>query len=424
MCDPHMTIELHQPDAGGWTRWLPPCGSGRTTRRRSSCIPGIWAGCGGSAPWRRRRRPGRGAGTESFSPSGSSTGTSWCGWRSRRTLSRTRRCRGSWSRDLSEPGRGVLRRGHGVHRGAAGALGPGSAVRGRLEPDEPWTRCDAISRGRWRAQACGSRSSGRSRRAMRTAVQRASFDEVDVHRRALARDGGRAGVRRRAVSGRVQRSGRRGGGGDGVVGRAGKPGLLEPMGVHRNIAVTATAGRSPSPRRPHCRSWARRARSCAPRAPTSAPSRRTGRRASGRSRNGWIFAATSCVVSSVGVSQQPQHERWGSPRTDTEPADPAGRDHLKRVATRPARRRTKGAPHDTAHTPSGRSHRRRRPACQRRGDRGSRSCADVCASHVPRPAAHHHSGGQHRAGQRRPEPLRRRGRPTVAGRACTGATSW
>jgi hypothetical protein len=45
------------------------------------------------------------------------------------------------------------------------------------------------------------------------------------------------------------------------------PTLLQPWACTENIAVTATASRSPSPRRLNSRSLARRARSTAPRAP-------------------------------------------------------------------------------------------------------------------------------------------------------------
>lgn len=51
-----------------------------------------------------------------------------------------------------------------------------------------------------------------------------------------------------------------------------------------STAATATAGRSPSPGRPPCGSWARQACVCARRAPTSAASRRTRRPGSRRGR--------------------------------------------------------------------------------------------------------------------------------------------
>ena len=80
----------------------------------------------------------------------------------------------------------------------------------------------------------------------------------------------------------------------------GGPGLLEPMGVHREHRGRGPARPSPLPLRPPSGNWARRVRSCAPRAPTPARSRPTGRpafgnsvRCRGRSRRGAQAAACS-----------------------------------------------------------------------------------------------------------------------------------
>jgi hypothetical protein len=88
----------------------------------------------------------------------------------------------------------------------------------------------------------------------------------------------------------------------------GKPGLLEPMGVHQTIAATATVRRSPSPRRPHSSSWARRARSYAPRTPMSALSPPTSQPASSASRRGWTSPgppSTPVVAHKVMLSKVP-----------------------------------------------------------------------------------------------------------------------
>ncbi|HEY8474517.1 MAG TPA: GNAT family N-acetyltransferase [Natronosporangium sp.] len=68
----------------------------------------------------------------------------------------------------------------------------------------------------------------------------------------------------------------------------GKPGLLEPMGVHPEHRGRGTGRRSRSPRRRPSGSWARPARSSAPKAPMWARSRPTGRPASSRCRRSGI----------------------------------------------------------------------------------------------------------------------------------------
>ena len=115
-----------------------------------------------------------------------------------------------------------------------GALVQDLLVEDGWNADEPWTPLrrdltEPVEDPGVRIEVIGP-----ERAHVRAAVQRAVVRRVDVHGRALARDGG-PGARRTPTPGVWSRTttGHGGGGGDGVVGRAGEARAVEPMGVHR-----------------------------------------------------------------------------------------------------------------------------------------------------------------------------------------------
>ncbi|MFI7132089.1 hypothetical protein ACIBQ1_40885 [Nonomuraea sp. NPDC050153] len=123
--------------------------------------------------------------------------------------------------DATEPERGVLIEGKVHVEAPAGALVQDLLFKDGWNAAEPWTPLrrdltEPVKEPGVRIEVIGPEQAH-----VRTAVQRGIVRRVDVHGRALARDGGRIAVRRRPVSGRVRRPGKRGGGGDGVVGRSG-----------------------------------------------------------------------------------------------------------------------------------------------------------------------------------------------------------
>ena len=215
---------------GGWTRWLPPCGSGSTTRRHP-------AASGGSGLALAVRRRGDGRGDPDLAPRRTAPrrrelmDTSWCGWRSRRMLSRMRLVAAAGRRSVRPGARRSAGR-QGVHRGTARRVRPRSAVRGRLGAGRA---VDAAAprphRCRWMGPACGSRRSGQAgaRFAPPSTARPSQSTFTDERWHAMAAGLAYAdarclvayddqGVAVAAVT----------------VWSAGpdKPGLLEPMGVH------------------------------------------------------------------------------------------------------------------------------------------------------------------------------------------------
>lgn len=133
--------------------------------------------------------------------------------------------------DVTEPERGVLPEGKASIEAPMDALVQDLLFEEGWNTDEAWTPLrrdltDPVQDPGVRIEAIGPEQAH-----VRTAVHRASFDSTAFTDERWPRDGCRIAVRRCPVSRRVRRSGRRGGRGDGVVGR---PGVLEPMGVHRD----------------------------------------------------------------------------------------------------------------------------------------------------------------------------------------------
>ena len=204
----------------GSATWCGCCGSGSTTEQWCSCIRGIWGGTGASAGSRPRRRPGRGAGTARPWRSGCWTTPSCCGWRSRQSSQHDEELAQQLVDDLSEPERGVLIEGKVYVEAPLGSLVQDLLIKDGWELDEPWIplRRDLARAGAGPGLADRGGRAGAGVRADRDPA--GVVRRVHLHRRALARDGGRSGVRRRAVPDRPQRAGRGGRRRDRLVRRA------------------------------------------------------------------------------------------------------------------------------------------------------------------------------------------------------------
>jgi hypothetical protein len=184
--------------------------------------------------------------------------------------------------DVTQPERGVLPQGEVYIEARFGALFQELLLDDGWEADEPWTplRRDLAKP----VEDCGVRIevTGPELAHVRSAVQRASFDKstfTDERWHAMAAGSPYVDAQclvayddqDTAVAAATVRP------------VAGSPGCSNRWACTANIALTATARRSLSPRRPPSGNWARRARLCAPRAPTSAPSPPTSRPASNNS---------------------------------------------------------------------------------------------------------------------------------------------
>ena len=232
MCDPHMTIELHQPDAGGLDEVVAALREWQDDAAPIQLHPGdlgwLWrfgavATAAATRTWRRDGRllaVGELDGHElvrlAIAPDAQQDAA----------LSR------QLAADLSDPGRGVLREGT-----VSIEAPPGAAVRDLLsaegwELDEPWTPLRRDLTGPVEGPSVRIETVGPDQARERTAVQRAAFPgSTFTDERWHAMTAGPAyadarclvtyndqGVAVAAVT--VWSAG------------PGRPGLLEPMGVH------------------------------------------------------------------------------------------------------------------------------------------------------------------------------------------------
>nr|WP_240506239.1 hypothetical protein [Thermoactinospora rubra] len=174
--------------------------------------------------------------------------------------------------DVTEPGRGVLPEGKAYVEAPNGALIQELLSENGWHAGEPWTPLHRDLTEPVKDPGVRVEAIGPERAHVWSAVLRASFDGSTF-----------TGERWHAMAAGLPYADARcllayDGQGDAVaavtVWSAGpaSPGCSSRWACTGTIAATATARRSPSPRRPHSGNWARRARSSAPRAPTPAPS--------------------------------------------------------------------------------------------------------------------------------------------------------
>ena len=197
--------------------------------------------------------------------------------------------------DMAEPERGVLPAGKVYVEAPTGALVREVLFEARWDDGEPWTPLrhdltEPVKNPGVRVEVIGPEQAD-----VRAAVHRASFGARSSPTRGGTR--WRPDLRMPTLdAGRVRRQ-------DNAVaavtvwsaGQA-SPDCSSRWGCTRTIAATATARRSPSPRRPHSGNWARRARWYAPRTPMSELSPPTSPPASSASRRGWTSPGRLAIL--------------------------------------------------------------------------------------------------------------------------------